>query len=550
MSGCRDKMLNLILRWTPLVLASQDEEGRFRKDDDWGTLYQNVIHPLALLYKLADERNPYFKDHKVLEAVVKAGDLNLRLQNDLGQLEFFSRGASWGWSYIDWNTYFWLEALRAVGDDLGSSRAESWRGGIRLAMDGIYRDFSKTVSKLDFVNGDVHNLFVWRTLLLYKAGGYFGEGRWVDEASEIMGRVARAQRIDGHWNEGGGPTTLYNYTTTFALGVYYQESGDERVLPALARATEFQRTFTYPDGKPVETIDGRVKYTRMVFGAPPPIYSLFPDGRSYLEFLIDRLLERPVGYCDDQTYVFHIYAFYGDILRYCQDGEASPWRRIGRGRMRGLEALYYADSDWCYFLSGIAGTAHENRFIQERQNLLSIWHRKTGLIVGGGNGRGQPELSTFEAIGDGRAIYMPTDGKVFQGEDGDRAELSYGEAKCQVLIPRPKTNRLQAQFSRHGEGRAIARLVLILDVGRELKVGEKTQILSAEPVAFFLKAGERAIYGGWSISADVPCCLKWPILPFNPYKKDGSSPLADAFGTIEADLWREHDRVAFAIEVG
>src|SRR5438270_6622014 len=102
---------------------------------------------------------------------------------------------------------------------------------------------------------------------------------------------------------------------------------------------------------------------------------------------------------------------------------------------------------WFTCLSAYHTCVSDSRWIQDRQNLVSLFHEKTGLIIGGGNTKLQPLFSTF-TVGDvhllsykpgdenpnflppGELVHAPTDAKL--SADASALELNYGGVKCRV----------------------------------------------------------------------------------------------------------------------
>ena len=98
--------------------------------------------------------------------------------------------------------------------------------------------------------------------------------------------AAEEQSADGYWGEhtDNGPATGYNYLTMTCVALYGEHSHDPAAQLALRRATDFHKNFTWPDGTPVETINGRNRHWDVSawghFG-----FSHWPDGRRYAAFL-------------------------------------------------------------------------------------------------------------------------------------------------------------------------------------------------------------------------------------------------------------------------
>jgi hypothetical protein len=80
------------------------------------------------------------------------------------------------------------------------------------------------------------------------------------------------QTADGYWGEHrrNGPTIGYNHLTLSAVAVYHEHSGDREVLPALRRATDFHKNYSFLDGTSVDVINDRNRRWRSAHGANSP----------------------------------------------------------------------------------------------------------------------------------------------------------------------------------------------------------------------------------------------------------------------------------------
>lgn len=258
-----------------------------------------------------------------------------------------------------------------------------------------------------------------------------------------MLRVVETQSESGWWSEHFGPVVRYNFVYTDSLGTYWAMSGDEMVLEALARAARFHANYVYPDGSVVETVDERNPYHRGVQLGNVG-FSLTPAGRGFLQQ--QHGLHLANGGRFDADYA-------ASMLLYGGEGECEPTaagKRNHRYAM-GEEALIVRDGSWFASLSAYVCTPPADRWRQDRQNFLSLFHDRTGLIVGGGNARLQPLWSTF-AVGDtGLLQHVPGDEdpdfgarpglihlpeKVSLRSAGKSCglELRYGEEDCRVTV--------------------------------------------------------------------------------------------------------------------
>ncbi|MHC4715645.1 MAG: hypothetical protein ACYS5V_01630 [Planctomycetota bacterium] len=385
------------------------ETGRFLADGGgWAVTNQDVIFPLAVLFTAEGGR--WGGDSEVLELAELGGDALRDWQDDQGRFEFIKPdGSRWGKTYMCWSMYHWLEAHALLSGAMDAARRGRWEAGLRLSFDGVARELAGGTR--------LHNIPCWHAMGLVRASEVLGEERWGRLGRELIARHVEAQNPEGYWPEGGGPTTLYNLVYAHAVGLYHAFTGDESVLECLRRALEFHLRFTYPDGTAVETVDGRVKYNPEPIAIGCPGFLPFPQGRGLVSHLVARARQvAPEG---------RLSPYLAPVALHAPDepAEAIPQQQgeflsIHHGR-----ALVRRRGPWFYCLSGYLTPAEDvpevsrRRWILDRQNCLSVWHERAGLVVGGGNSKGQPEFSTFQVIS-GKAVWLQADAAALRS-DGD-----------------------------------------------------------------------------------------------------------------------------------
>ena len=166
----KDLFLRRLVAGSPKVLETfNPATGRFMTagyngpDLGWAVTNQDVMYPLALLYKTSHPDNPYHGDRKILEIVTKAGTAVRDWQYPDGQVEFIKiDGSKWGPTYMPWTQFHWLEAYRLVRDDLDASTRRRWQEGLTLAFDGTAGQIGK--------GHRVHNIPAWHGMTLVRAG--------------------------------------------------------------------------------------------------------------------------------------------------------------------------------------------------------------------------------------------------------------------------------------------------------------------------------------------------------------------------------------------
>ncbi len=545
----------------PGVLTEFDgQTGRFIKpgyegpDTGWAVTHQDVIYPLALLYKTEHPENPYYRSDEMLRVVAKTGDALRNFQQPDGHVEFIKvDGSRWGPIYMPWTMYHWLEAYALVSEELDESRRSSWAEGLTLAYDGI----AAAIVGSDYT---VHNIPTWNGMALTRAGKVFDRDDWSQVGRKMIEAAVAEQTEHGYWKEGGGPTTSYNLVYTHAIGLYYAFTKDAGVLDCLRRALDFHIKFTYPNGANVETVDGRVKYHAEIANRALASFSLFGDGRRFARWLVscaersdgtalwpprlrgqDPRAERP-GVAVDCTPAV------AAAFQYWFDGDEAPipQDRDSYEMTMGDEAGVTRSGKWFHCISAIVAEPTDNRWGMDRQSFVSLYHDDCGLIVGGGNSKDQPEWSNFVA-GD---VHLPTSARLTL----TGVVLDYAGARCELEIVHAESEAvLTCRCCKPPEGdrRIVCRLPLHIVPGKEITTAAGRSFpADGDAIAVTGKdAGGWIAHNGWRLDLPAGAAFEYPVRPFNPYAKDGRGPLDQAIGTVTAHLTAKNTTREFRFTV-
>jgi hypothetical protein len=342
--------------------------------------------------------------------------------------------------------------------------------------------------------------------------------------------AAREQSPDGTWGEHSvaGPTTGYNYLTTASVALYAEQSGDPDAVAALRRALDFHSHFTWPDGTPVEVVNDRQRHGGVSpwghFG-----FSRFPDGRRYAEFLTGLMGSRPLrGEALSRMAQNALYLHEGPSAPIPQD------RRRWRYEMKVPASMERNDSWWIARSALIATPAPRNQFYLDRQGHLSVYHEKVGLIVNGANSKRQPELATFSEKIQGTTYHLPMTGVL----DDGRLSLAYNSFWADLRATARNAMRVELAVEITEQGRieeAQMALQLVLKPGDAIETAKGRIVLGADPVDV-QDIGGRLRHHGWTLTADAPARLAWPVFPFNPYTNGPETSLERAVGTLTIPL--------------
>ena len=519
--------LKQLVTYVPGILKNQDPAtGRFGT----GVFIcgdQHPIYPLAVAWATESADNPYYHDPKVLNAIMDGGDALIADANEDGSWVFRKKdGSTWGNIYMPWTYSRWIRTFALVRDGMPADRRKKWENALIFG----YSNISRTCLSR------VHNIPSYHAAGLYIAGKLFDRPDWREQAKEFVAKVVAEQDPGGFWSENYGPVVSYNFVYVEALGIYYAESGDESVLPALERAARFHANFTYPNGDRVETVDERNPYhPGIVLGDQGFCYT--PEGRGFLAHQWDLLAQanKPISY--DGLAGFLTHGREGSIILCAADDGDRTYR------LPDDKAMVRRRGPWFICLSAYHCPIRENRWIQDRQNLVSVFHDECGLILGGGNTKLQPLWSNF-TVGDvsllahkpgdenpnfvpaGTLFHIPTAAGL-KRTDPPGLGLEYGDEKCSIevepLDDRTLTIRLRAT-TRSGLPVA-AHLTLMPHIGKpistermpETVLGKDAVTLSADQVGGWIA------HAGWKVTLPEGSTVAWPVLPHNPYKKDGSA---------------------------
>ena len=535
----KDRCLTDLVSQVPDILRSQDPKtGRFGTGI-WISIDQNVLLPLAIAWSYHDSRNPYYHSAQVLDAIMAGGDALIDAQDMNGQFLFIKKdGSTWGQIYQPWIYTRWLRAFQMVRAAMPPERRARWEKALLLGYNGISNEER---------HAPLHNMASHHAMGLYFAGKVFERPDWCEQSADILHRLVQAQFADGYWTEHSGPLILYDKVYIEALGLYLAVSHDESVRAALRKASIYHAYFTYPDGTDVETIDERNPYLGKV-RVPNVGFTFSPEGRGYLMREIGHL-QGPIP-ADDAA----------SLLLWGEEGDAVdlPSGDFDYTLPSG-EARVLRRSPWFVVISAFTAPLIQKRWVQDRQNFVSVFHDGPGLIVGGGNTKMQPHWSNF-TMGDASLLalklgdedpnfippaglqHVPTAAHLLP-DGGLGVSLMYNQRWGQIALKIVNDQRLEYTVS--GDPSLAAHFTILPHLGESVATaaGDR-RTLSAisfewHPGAWLEHAGVRFL-----LPADVVAL--WPLLPHDPYTKDGHAEIEEGRIVIEFPAAGQH---TIAIEV-
>jgi hypothetical protein len=546
----KQELLPQLVKQVPNLLKSQDKKtGRFG-EGIWIVTDQNLIYPLAVAWATADDRNSYYHSPEVLEAIIAGGDALIADQDARGMWVFRKKdGSTWGDIYMPWTYSRWVRAYALIRDAMPRDRREKWEKALQLGYDGIYRTQVTGKSK-----DEVQNIPAHHAMGLYLAGQLFDKPQWCDAAKAYMKRVVEAQSPDGWWSEHNGPVMNYGFVYVDAVGTYYGISHDETVLPALQRTAAFHAHFCYPDGTPVETVDERNPYERSIV-VPNVGFTFSPLGRAFAHRQYEK---KRGGMAADNM---------ASYLLYGEEGPEAPLEReqplfITQDR----QAMTKRDGAWFSVLVSYHAQQSMARWIQDRQNFVSVFHDRTGLIVGGGNTKLQPLWSTFTVgetslmkwqPGNENPNFRPPPGLVHIPREAalvpetTTVRLTYADlTPCTVSIKTRDATTAKLIYTAPPGKDVAAHVTLIPQMKEQWRTASGKGGSLAKP--FELKPGEAGgwiEHHGWRLWLPPQASVTWPALPHNPYTKDGHAEMNEGRIVVTLPFDQKTDKYELTLEV-
>lgn len=544
--------LEALVKQVPGILKNQDKtSGRFGSGI-WIVNDQHAVYPLAVAWatNIDGVDNPYYHNPEVLNAIMSAGDALIADQHPDGTWLFRKKdGSTWGDIYMPWTYSRWIRAFALIKDAMPADRREKWEKGLTLGMSGI----ADTQLKERMQNIPAHN-----AMGLYLASQVFNRKDWEAKAVDYLHRCAAAQYSDGYWTEHSGPVVMYNGVYVDLLGCYYGMSKDPAILPVLQRSTHFHAAMTYPDGRAIETVDERNPYELNIVGINIG-FAFNPEGRAYVRRQIERMshhTENPVG-----PEVAASYILYGE------EGEVAPELKSGDVYVSGDgQAMTRRDGPWFFAMTSYHAELSTARWIQDRQNFVSLYRDGLHVIVGGGNTKIQPLWSTF-TVGDpalfahkpgdespnfippAGLVHVPTDAKLNAATNS--LDLDYAGVKCNVTLDtsNAKVAKIKYTLTSPTDKRVEAHVPMIVEMNKPWSTASgKGDKLTPDPIKLAPgEAGDWFAHRGYKIAVPATASITWPAKRHNPYTKDGhSEPLEDR---IVMTLPFDKDHMSYEITV-
>ncbi len=452
----------------------------------------DICYAMALLYKTPHSENPYHGDKTFRDQAIAMADhiVAVRLRPE-------------------WPLYVVSQVYSLLKDELPLEKRQAW--------EAYAEDYVRTEPERPLFRTAPNHEAI-SALAVFRAGQVFDKPEWMEKARTLMRRQLPRQTELGYFDEGIGPSMKYNEIQLTAMLLFHEYSGDPETLEASRKLADFMIRYSFPDGTPISTFDGRQDYALGYFGTVLYGMDRWPLGKEINRRIFRARLKRDVldphsrYYSYSNWYANFSTFFVPDEFRALRpDAPAKPLPQDLNGYRMVENGPSFAGGvirrhDWMVALSAIrADPAFSGIYHLERQSRLDVWHPKTGLVIGGGHnmiGAEIPLANFVLAPADGsvqvdfgripgdrlkrRIVYYP--GYVKASLDLDRQELTEVFSRGTTsLTVRPETeNRLAIDYTYDVFGVKDTYVQLPLIVFREARLeidGEAFQGGESAPVS-------------------------------------------------------------------
>jgi hypothetical protein len=363
-------------------------EGQERHQGAWGhENYKYAAGAFLALYCVEHPLNPHYREKAALERY-------LRLAG--GWVSRWEAGCESGEpvGFAEWPPLMVARGLDKLGDELDDGTRARWEKFVTHFAEHV-------VPQPFFFTAPNHE--AWKMAVAALAGRVLKRPDLTEVAAFKARQLMTYQTPEGFWEEGRhhGPSMKYNSLMLAAMAIVAKETGDAEIRDSAARLASFMARWCFPDGVLAGVFDGRQCTSPGYFGRLVPGLELAPEGIEHMARIMDfweraGWLDQPRMVGPSNWYTHFGMPFPAEALFYFSDLDLGPPRASlpldGDGAVLENHACVFdgvmnRQGPWVTALSAqISDVPKDTQFIYrlERQSRIEIWHRKSSVVLGGG----------------------------------------------------------------------------------------------------------------------------------------------------------------------
>jgi hypothetical protein len=524
----REKFFTTLAPLYDEVASAQQASGCFRTEPMKYTIYgQYAGIYFAYLYTHEHPENRYFHDAETLRRAVSGWDYYAAQISAEGKARIITYDQFWYDAVDEWGCYYWMNTLELLKVHLDSETVERWNQWIDRIASRLAQNIEQAVADPKYLaelsKGCADNHTIWALLCLYRYAMLRNDEGLRASSRNHLEKVLEHQLPSGTWMEGGTLVVGYGEVTICAISLFELYDDNPRAGNAVRKNLDYRLETLYPNFRGNDCLEGRTNYSKGIVPYTALTFNRYPEGRDYLARWIDYLnSEQPAGRrLHEALQGLAVISDLATLLPETEEPEdltipsvppVTFWPEI--------QSRIVRQDGWIVTMCCLAPPSRLNRWILERQNLVSVFHEESGLLVGGGHSIAQPEFSIFNFISKGTLHYLHHDGELTP----DGMKLRYGGCCCQVeaLIVGGSV-RLRYRAENLGEtDRVRVNVPLWTDEAGSVSIGGKNFSFGAGAFSADVAPGDILAWTAVQMTATARAQLRYPFSPFNPYKKSGT----------------------------
>jgi len=497
---------------------------------------QTPGYAMAWLYKNQHPLNPYFGKKEIFDRAVAITDYSAKIK-----------------STLEWPMYHLCQVYEILEDELDSERKQHW-------LDyAAYYVGSRGIKPFFYTS---FNHEAWNALAVFRAGQVFGKPEWEEQGRRLMHQLLEIQTDLGYFDEGPhhGPSLKYNHTQVTPMLLFADYAKDEEVLEASKKLADFMIRYSFPDGSPMSTFDGRQSWSLGYYSLLCYGFDRWPQGKE-----LNRRLYRTRkkwGAVSPQSKYFNLsdwYAYFGfgfamdEYLSLEPEAPSAPLPQDRNGYLMVESGSTFAggaarNHNWMVAISAINSDVPrqaESVYRLERQSRLDVWHEETGLIIGGGHNIRETDvpLANFHLLTgyagvecefgalsgddwhDKRAVYIPRslDSDITLDRQILTEHFGQGDVSLMVTPLNERKLKIEYRYDVFTTDRLLVQLPLIVYHDSEVMVdGTASAVSELVPVAREVRLSNPTMDSRIRVSVPlgVKAALRPGILPLRWYSKE------------------------------
>ena len=533
-----DTILKTLVGVYDKVSSYQTKEGKtFHVNNTFTIFGQCTGLYYAALFKCNHKDNPYFGNEELLRKSLLSWDYYISLMNENGQSPLITFDQFWEYFYDEWGVLHLINTVELLKENIEEAKLLVYREKIDKAILGILGDIKKDYENTEFIENvkkhEVANHFLWRITCVYRYAMLKNDSALMKYCLNIVHFVCENQLPFGTWLEGGSLVVKYSHTTLGALGqlLAYTNNSDKILYDAVVKNMEYLLKCYYCNTEAIGCFDGRNQdevFFEFTFLCPSVL-----DHKAGVRYNSRHILSKYTDptelYIKHQTLGYYVDSFLSmtENVELVTEDEVKQDEVIYIDKMDKIipsysdnliNTLKICKNDFIVPVCILKNRSINKRWILQRQNLFSIYHKKSKLIIGGGNSIGSYEFSPFNIISNGQIHYLHDSARLISD---NKLEVIYDGVECTIEINILNSEEIVVEYTVNKLkelDKCFVNIPLFLQYITKISTPYKTiDVKSLEYHSEHLDSNDKIDTDFVSISLDKESIITYPVYLFNSY---------------------------------